>query len=142
MSNQLELLIVNSLKILGESFPPCIVVIDALDECKDSGTISEILAVLALYVRDISQIYFFFTSRPEETSHFKSNTLETETREFILHEVQLDVVQNDIETYITNHGRRTKTFKPYPVLRLAFLTSLRPASNSLKIETVTIPGTS
>ena len=113
LSNQLERLIVNPLKILGESFPSCMVVIDALDECKDIGTTSEVLAVLALYVKKLSKIHFLLTSRPEKkiTSHFKSSTLETETREFVLHEVRLDVVQNDIESYIT--AKLAETRKTY-----------------------------
>ena len=153
LSNQLERLIVNPLKILGESFPSCMVVIDALDECKDIGTTSEVLAVLALYVKKLLQIHFLLTSRPEKkiTSHFKSSTLETETREFILHEVWLGVVRNDIEKYITaklaettkniisrNRGRQRSIFKLCPVFLLAFLSSLRHASNSLKITTPTI----
>lgn len=113
LSNQLERLIVNPLKILGKSFPPCMVVIDALDECKDSDTTSEILAVLALYVKELSQIHFLLTSRPVKkiTSQFKSSTLETETREFVLHEVQLGVVQNDIESFMTvNLAKTRKTY--------------------------------
>ena len=113
LSNQFERLIVNPLKILGKSFPSCMVIINALDECKDSGTTSEILAILALYVKEISQIHLLLTSRPEKkiTSQFKSSTLEMETREFVLHEVQLGVVQNDIENFVTaNLAKTRKTY--------------------------------
>ena len=113
LSNQLERLIVNPLKILGKSFPSCMVVIDALDECKDIGTTSEVLAVIALYVKELLQIHFLLTSRPEKKilSYLKSSTLETETREFILQEVRFDVVQNDIEIYIT--AKLAETRKTY-----------------------------
>ena len=113
LSNQLERLIVNPLKILGESFPSCMVVIDALDECKDNDTTSEILDVLASHVKELSQIYFLLTSRPEKeiTFQFKSSTLQKKTREFVLHEVPLDIVQDDIESYIT--AKLSETRKKY-----------------------------
>ena len=44
---QLEQLIVNPLRTLRGSFPPCVVVLDALDECNDSKTTSTILSSLS-----------------------------------------------------------------------------------------------
>jgi hypothetical protein len=56
ISYQLELLIVNPLRSLAGSIRPCVVVIDALDECRDNGTQSVILSSLARYVSELSPI--------------------------------------------------------------------------------------
>ena len=102
LSFQLEKLIVNPLRALKGSFRSCVVVIDALDECKDKGITSEVLSALALFVGELSQLSFLLTSRPVHRIEFvfQSDALQAETRRFVLHEVQLDVVQNDIERYI------------------------------------------
>ena len=42
--HQLEELIVKPLHAVGGSFPSCVIVLDALDECKDSGATSIILS--------------------------------------------------------------------------------------------------
>ena len=102
LSFQLEQLIINPLRALKGSFRSSVVVIDALDECTDAGATSSILSALALFVSELSQLSFLLTSRPlfRIESAFRSNALQAETRRFVLHEVQLDVVQNDIEKYI------------------------------------------
>jgi hypothetical protein len=101
---QLEQLIVKPLRSLVGSFPPCVVVIDALDECKDSGTISVILSSLSRHVDELSPLKFLVTSLPEHhiTTAFKSRELSPATQRLILHEVELDVVQNDIEHYLSS----------------------------------------
>jgi hypothetical protein len=101
---QLKQLIVNPLGSLIGSFPPCVVVIDALDECKDSGTTSIILSALSRYVTKLFPIKFFVTSRPEShiTTAFQSKELNPATQRLILHEVELDVVQNDIDRYLSS----------------------------------------
>jgi Cdc6-like AAA superfamily ATPase len=49
LSYQLKELVVKPLLALGKSFPFCVVVIDALDECDDDSTISVILASLSMH---------------------------------------------------------------------------------------------
>ena len=102
LSFQLEKLIVNPLRTLKRSFRSCVIVIDALDECKDKSTTSEILSALGLFVNELSQLPFLLTSRPVHSieSAFQSDALQMETRRFVLHEIQLGVIQNDIERYI------------------------------------------
>ena len=102
LSFQLEKLIVNPLRTLKRSFHSCVVVIDALDECKDQSTTSEILSALGLFVNELSQLPFLLTSRPVHMieSAFLSDALRVKTRQFVLHEIQLGVIQNDIERYI------------------------------------------
>jgi hypothetical protein len=103
LSYQLEQLIVNPLLAIGESFPSCIVVIDALDECKDDRTTSLILASLSHHVNQLSPLKILITSRPQQNivTEFESNSLSAATKRFVLHEVQLSVVQKDIKSYLT-----------------------------------------
>jgi hypothetical protein len=58
---QLEQLIVKPLPALKDSFPPRVVVLNALDECKDGGTTSTILFSLTRYVTELSPLKFFVT---------------------------------------------------------------------------------
>jgi hypothetical protein len=44
---------------------PTLIVIDALDECKDKEPASAILSVLSRYVDEIPEVKFFITGRPE-----------------------------------------------------------------------------
>jgi len=102
---QLEELIVNPLRAVRDSFPSCVIVLDALDECKDSGTTSIILSSLSRHVADLSPLKMFVTSRPEQHigEAFKSSELSAVTRRFILHEIELGVVQNDTAQYLTSN---------------------------------------
>jgi hypothetical protein len=44
---------------------PTLIIIDALDECKDIEPASAILSVLSRYVDEIPEVRFFITGRPE-----------------------------------------------------------------------------
>ena len=102
LSYQLEQLIVNPLLTIGESFPSCVVVIDALDECKDDRITSLILASLSRHVNQLSKLKILITSRPQQNivTEFQSNSLSAATKRFVLHEVQFGVVQKDIKSYL------------------------------------------
>jgi hypothetical protein len=104
VSYQLEQLIVNPLQTLGNSFPPCVVILDALDECKDRGATSIILSSLSRYIQELSPLRFLVTSRPEShiSTSFKSSELHATTQRLILHEVKLGIVQCDIEQYLSS----------------------------------------
>jgi hypothetical protein len=110
LSFQLEELIVKPLCALGNSFPPCLVMLDALDECKENGITSLILSSLSQHVDKLSSLCFLVTSRPEThiTTAFKSNFLDSVTQKLILHEVQLDIVQNDIQKYLSSRLALTR----------------------------------
>jgi hypothetical protein len=76
--------------------------LDALDECKDTGTTSIILSSLTRYVNELTPLKFVITSRPENriTTAFRSKELNPATERLILHQVELGVVQDDIELYL------------------------------------------
>ncbi|KAJ7327974.1 WD40-repeat-containing domain protein, partial [Mycena albidolilacea] len=99
---QLRKLIVEPLSSVRNSFPPCIVVVDALDECKDTATTSAILAALSKHVTNLAPLRFFITSRPEHhiTDAMSSPQFHNQAQKFNLHEVELPVVQQDIQQYL------------------------------------------
>jgi len=47
-----------------EFFPPCLVVIDALDECKDGNATSVILSSLSIFAGRLSPLRFFDLHHP------------------------------------------------------------------------------
>ncbi|KAJ7486578.1 hypothetical protein FB451DRAFT_1391487 [Mycena latifolia] len=108
---QLQELIVKPLQSVRDSFPRCIVILDALDECKDTGTTSTILSALSLHITELSPLRFFVTSRPE--SHirigFSSRELQPNTQELVLHQVALDTVEQDIHHYLVSQLALTKS---------------------------------
>ncbi|KAJ7327978.1 WD40-repeat-containing domain protein, partial [Mycena albidolilacea] len=98
---QLKMLIVGPLSCVRNSFPPCVVVVDALDECKDTGTTSRILEALSKYVTNLVPLRFFITSRPEpQIKKAMSLALHNQAQKFDLHEIELPVVQHDIRQYL------------------------------------------
>jgi hypothetical protein len=109
---QLEQLIINPLLAVGESFPPCVVVIDALDKCKDERTTSLVLDSLSRHVDQLSSLKILITSRPERniTTGFGSNPLNAATQRFVLHDVRLGIVQNDIKNYLATKPTAIREF--------------------------------
>ncbi|KAF9645891.1 hypothetical protein BDM02DRAFT_3201102 [Thelephora ganbajun] len=96
--NQMKKLIVRPLK---ESDISTVIVIDALDECKDEEPVSAILSVLAQFVSQIPKIKFFVTGRPESRIRegFRLPLLVGATDVFVLHEVESSRVNNDIRLF-------------------------------------------
>ncbi|KAF8816507.1 WD40 repeat-like protein [Phlegmacium glaucopus] len=75
-----------------------VIVLDALDECSDQSLVAELLSVILKHSKSLP-VKFFITSRPEivlketfDHSWDHSN--------FILHEVEKEIVKADIELYI------------------------------------------
>ena len=64
---QLEEFIIKPLQSLRDSLNLCLIVIDALDECKDTGTTSIILSSLSRRVLELSPLEILVTSRPEQS---------------------------------------------------------------------------
>lgn len=79
-----------------------VIVIDALDECKDENPGSIILSVLGQSIPKIPGVKFFITSRPEShiKSGFRNPLLKHTTDVFILHNVESHVIDNDIRLYL------------------------------------------
>ena len=79
-----------------------VIVIDALDECRDENPESAILLVLGHSVRDIPGVKFFITSRPEThiMTGFRGPLLEKSTNVFTLHKVESRIIDNDIRHFL------------------------------------------
>ena len=78
-----------------------LIIIDALDECKDKDPASAILSVLSRYVDMIPQVKFFITGRPEPQiqSGFRLKSLQPITEVLRLHEVERSLVDSDIKLF-------------------------------------------
>ena len=75
---------------------------DALDECVDDQPASAILSVLGRFVKKLPSVKFFITGRPEPRirTGFRLPLLEPLTQVFLLHEVKLSSVDEDIRLYL------------------------------------------
>jgi hypothetical protein len=84
-----------------ETFAPCIIVIDALDKCKDENATSTILTALTIFSGRYSPIKFFITSRPVANimRGFHHTSLVKDTNVLVLHSIPLDILQKDICVY-------------------------------------------
>ena len=98
LHHQMEKLIVGPLQA---TLIPTLIIIDALDECKDEQPASAILSILSRYVRKIPNIKFFITGRPEPRiqSGFRLRSLLPITEVLKLHEIEPKVVNNDIKLF-------------------------------------------
>ena len=78
-----------------------LIIIDALDECKDKEPASAILSILSRYVDQIPTVKFFITGRPEPRirSGFRLESLAPITQVLKLHEVKPEAVDKDIELF-------------------------------------------
>ena len=78
------------------------IVIDALDECKDEEPASAILSVLGQFVSEIPRVKFFLTGRPEPRIRegFRLPLLAKVTDVFVLHDVERSLVDSDIRWFL------------------------------------------
>jgi len=97
--SQMGKLIVEPLRSSGVS---TVVVIDALDECKDDEPSSVILSVLGRFVEQIPGVKFFITGRPEPRikTGFRLPLLVDSTNVFVLHDVHPTLINNDIRLFL------------------------------------------
>ena len=98
LCSQMEKLIVGPLKAAGIS---TLIIIDALDECKDEEPASAILSILSCHVSEIPDVKFFITGRPEARirSGFRLESLVQITEVLKLHEVKPEAVDSDIKLF-------------------------------------------
>ena len=101
LCGQMTKLIVEPLRSAGVS---TVIVIDALDECKDDEPSSAILSVLGRFVGEIPRVKFFITGRPEPRikTGFRLPLLVDSTNVFVLHDVHPALVNDDIRLFL-NH---------------------------------------
>ena len=93
--SQLEKVIVGPFEATGIS---TLIIIDALDECRDEEPASAILSMLSRCVDQIPNVKFFITGRPEPRirSGFRLESLVPITEVLKLHEIKPEVVDSDI----------------------------------------------
>jgi len=86
---------------LVESAISTVIVIDALDECKDEEPASVILSVLGQFVSRIPRVKIFVTGRPEPRIRegFRLPLLAQAADVFILHDVESSQVNSDIRIF-------------------------------------------
>ena len=99
LCTQMERLIVGPLKTTQI---PTLIIIDALDECKDEEPASAILSILSRYVDQIPFVKFFITGRPEPRirSGFRLATLRPITEILRLHDAKRSLVDIDIKLFL------------------------------------------
>ena len=97
--HQMNKLIVRPLRECGIS---TVIIVDALDECKDYEPASAILSVLGQFVSEIPKVKFFLTGRPEPRiwDGFHLPLLAKATDILILHEIEAVLVNNDIRLFL------------------------------------------
>ena len=90
---------------LADSTVRTVIVIDALDECKDEEPASAILSVLGQFVAELPTVKFFITGRPESRIRdgFRLPLSAKATDVFFLHEVEPGQVNNDIQLFLTHN---------------------------------------
>jgi hypothetical protein len=98
LCSQIEKLIVGPLQVTQT---PTLIIIDALDECRDEEPASALLSVLSRYVDRIPLVKFFITGRPEPRirSGFRLELLRPHTDVLRLHDVKPETVNNDIKSF-------------------------------------------
>ena len=114
LCSQMERLIVGP---LGTTRISTLIIIDALDECKDEEPASALLSILSRYVERIPHVKFFITGRPEPRirTGFRLVALQPITEVFQLHDVKRSLVDIDIKLFLRtrladiarNRGRHT-----------------------------------
>jgi NACHT domain len=92
-SRQLEKLVIEPMHAVmrEETFPPYLVIIDALDECKDTNTTSIILSTLVMFPTGLAPLKLFVTSRPVSAvvQRFHNTGLMKDTNKLVLHSITL-----------------------------------------------------
>jgi len=128
--NQMNKLIIRPLK---KSAISTVIVIDALDECKDEEPASAILSVLGRLASEVPRVKFFLTGRPEPRIRegFRLPLLVDATDVFVLHDVEPNLVNNDIRLFFKQSflelARRRRGLDGWPTEELLDLLCERAA---------------
>jgi hypothetical protein len=97
---QLQNLIIGPLRNVGSHAQPLLIVIDALDECKDEKATSTILMALSQYIDEIPFLNVLVTSRPEEDVRRTFRSLQECSNVLDLHLVDRSLVDCDIRRFL------------------------------------------
>ena len=99
LTSQVEKLLIGPLQATET---PTLIIIDALDECRDKEPASALLSVLSRYVDKIPLVKFFITGRPEPRirSGFWLKLLRPHTDVLRLHDVEPSLVDSDIKLFL------------------------------------------
>ena len=99
LCSQMEKLIVGPFQV---SKIQTLIIIDALDECKDEEPASALLSILSRYVDEIPHVKFFITGRPEPRirSGFRLELLQPHTDVLRLHDIKRSSVDADIKLFL------------------------------------------
>jgi hypothetical protein len=99
---QIDELIIQPLRKMSNLLHPIIIVLDALDECKDGESTSAILALLSEHISRLPFLKFFIASRPEShlRAAFRQEPLKLSTQIFLLHDIERHLVQSDIRVFL------------------------------------------
>jgi hypothetical protein len=99
LTSQLEKLLIGPFRTTQI---PTLIIIDALDECRDEEPASALLSVLSRYVDESLFVKFFITGRPEPQirSGFRLELLRPHTDMLRLHDVKPDLVNSDIKLFL------------------------------------------
>ena len=91
-----------------------VIVIDALDECKDEAPASAILSVLGQFMAQIPHVKFFVTGRPEPRVRdgFRLPLTAAVTDVFVLHEITPSRVNRDIRLFFTHKFLELRSRRP------------------------------
>jgi len=98
LCSQMEKIIVGPFKATQIS---TLIIIDALDECKDQEPASALLSILSRYVNEVPCVKFFITGRPEPRirTGFRLASLRPITEVLRLHGVEPSLVDGDIKLF-------------------------------------------
>ena len=99
LTSQLEKLLIGPFQAIQTR---TLIIIDALDECRDEEPASALLSVISRYVDKIPLVKFFITGRPEPRirSGFRLELLRPHTDVLRLHDVKPDLVNSDIRLFL------------------------------------------
>jgi len=89
-----------------------LIIIDAIDECKDEEPASAILSIVSRYVHEIPGVKFFITGRPEPRIHsgFRLEPLRAITEVLKPHDIEHPSADGDIKLFLrTRLSAITKT---------------------------------
>ena len=101
-----------------------VIVIDALDECKDEEPASAILSVLGRLAERIPKVKFLITGRPEPRirTGFRLPILVDLTSVFVLHDVDPPLINNDIRLFLKHELSELAQRRQLGVRNFLFLT--------------------